>query len=414
MLTRRNVLRVPLAAYGSSLLGCAPEDNTMQVRIEAVIKAWDAIPNHRTGTDGDNLTAEWLADEISAAGFEPEVDWFPFQRRQLHECRISVGSQSADGVPLFDGAYTGRRGWQAPLRPLADATDIGLTRFTANGRSPATQALQAARRSQRHAAIVAIADPAESESLESQSGVALLNADAYRQPYGPPVLQVGVEHGPWLDAAARAGATAQFVAHVTLQDVQAGNVQTSILGRDQTLDPVVIMTPRSAWWTCTSERAGGIAIWLECMRHFSAHPPQRTVIFTANTGHELGHVGLDHYLQREPTLIKTAHAWIHLGANFAARGSRVLYQASTQALLATSLAEFAKVDERPARTTPVGNRPLGEARNIHDGGGQYVSILGDNRWFHHPDDRWPTTVDLERTVRLTRVMLAIARNLAGV
>ena len=409
MLTRRNVLRVPLAACGSSLWGCAPEDNAMQSRIEAVIKAWDAIPDHRTGTDGDKFTADWLASEIAAAGLEPEVDWFPFQRRQLHECRISVGSQSADGVPLFDGAYTGPRGWQAPLRPLADATDIGLTRFTASGRSPATQALQAARQSQRHSAIVAIADAAE-----SQSGVALLNADAYTQPYGPPVLQVGAEHGPWLDAAARERATAQFVAHVTLQDVQAGNVQTSILGRDQTLEPLVIMTPRSAWWTCTSERAGGIAVWLECMRHFSADLPPRTVIFTANTGHELGHVGLDHYLQREPTLIKNAHAWIHLGANFAARDSQVLYQASTQALLAMSLDEFIKVDERPARTTPFGSRPLGEARNIYDGGGEYVSILGDNRWFHHPDDRWPASVDLERTTRLTQAMLAIARNLAGV
>ncbi len=381
----------------------------MQERIEAFIKAWDAISDHRTGTDGDKRTAEWLADEITVAGLEPEVDWFPFQRRELHECRISVGSQSADGVPLFDGAYTGPRGWQAPLRPLADATDIGLTRFTASGRSPATQALQAARRSHQHAAIVAIAD-----AVESQSGLALLNADAYRHPSGPPLLQVGVEHGPWLDAAASERATAQFVAHVTLQDVQAGNVQTRIPGRDETLEPVVIMTPRSAWWTCTSERAGGVAVWLECMRHFAAHRPQRTVIFTANTGHELGHVGLDHYLEREPTLIKNAHAWIHLGANFAAKGSQVLFQASTQGLLAMSLAEFAKADERPARTTPIGNRPLGEARNIYDGGGQYVSILGDNRWFHHPDDRWPTTVDLERTTRLTQVMLAIARDLAGV
>ena len=82
--------------------------------------------------------------------------------------------------------------------------------------------------------------------------------------------------------------------------------------------------------------------------------------------------------------------------------------------MALSLAEFANVDERPARTTPVGDRPLGEARNIYDGDGQYVSILGSNRWFHHPDDRWPDTVDLERTMRLTQAMLAIARNLAGV
>lgn len=410
MLTRRNLLtRLPLAACSGSLLGCTLESNAMRERIETAIKAWDAISDHRTGTAGDKLTAEWLAHEIAAAGLEPEVDWFPFQRRVLHECRVSVGTERADGVPLFDGGYTGARGWRAPLCPLSDGKDIGVTRFAARGRTATTQALQTARRTQQHAAIVAVAD---ADAVEP--GLALLNADAYLQPFGPPVLQVATEHRAWLDSAVVERADAQFVAHVTLQATEAGNVQTVILGRDQTLGPVVIMTPRSAWWTCTSERAGGIAVWLECLRYFAEHVPLRTVIFTASTGHELGHVGLDHYLARAPKLIKGAHAWIHLGANFAARGSEILYQASTQALLAESLLAFSAVDERPTRTTPIGVRPLGEARNIYDGGGQYVSILGSNRWFHHPDDKWPTSVDVARTTRLTQVMLAIARNLAGV
>ena len=71
MLTRRNLLtRLPLAACSGSLLGCTLESNAMRERIETAIKAWDAISDHRTGTAGDKLTAEWLAHEIAAAGLD--------------------------------------------------------------------------------------------------------------------------------------------------------------------------------------------------------------------------------------------------------------------------------------------------------------------------------------------------------
>ena len=36
----------------------------MQERIVRDITAWDAIEDHRTGTQGDARTAEWLADAI--------------------------------------------------------------------------------------------------------------------------------------------------------------------------------------------------------------------------------------------------------------------------------------------------------------------------------------------------------------
>jgi len=410
MPSRRDiVLHLPLLPIAAQIGGCATEDSAMQERIVRDIAAWDAIEDHRTGTQGDARTAEWLADAIRAVGLEPDVVRFPFERRVLHECRITIDRQSADGVPLFDGAYTDARGLQAPLHPLADGTGIGLTRFAPSPAAPVTADLLAARRNARHEAIVAVA---AGEGV--LPGLALLNADDYGAPFGPPVLQVATEHGPWLEAAAAEGSLAEFIAHVTLEPTEAANVQTRILGRDPSLAPLVIMTPRSAWWTCTSERAGGITVWLESLRHFAAHRPARTVIFTANTGHELGHVGLDHFLASDAALIEAAHAWIHLGANFAARDSQVLFQASSQELLTKGLAAFDAVGQKPSRVTPLGTRPLGEARNIYDGGGRFVSILGNNRWFHHPDDRWPASVDLERTHLLTRAMLSIAKQLAGV
>ncbi|NJN05647.1 MAG: hypothetical protein HC814_03640 [Rhodobacteraceae bacterium] len=67
---------------------------------------------------------------------------------------------------------------------------------------------------------------------------------------------------------------------------------------------------------------------------------QRDVIFTANTGHELGHTGLDYFLRGKPGLIAQAHVWVHLGANFAAKhGSGVRLQYSDEEARA-SLAPF--------------------------------------------------------------------------
>jgi hypothetical protein len=68
------------------------------------------------------------------------------------------------------------------------------------------------------------------------------------------------------------------------------------------------------------------------------------------------------------------------------------------------------IDERIV--TPLGERPLGEARNIYDGGGHYVSLLGNNGLFHHPDDRWPEAVDLDRTLALNQAMLEVVDRLA--
>ncbi len=75
--------------------------------------------------------------------------------------------------------------------------------------------------------------------------------------------------------------------------------------------------------------------------------------------------------------------------------------------------ELAAEGQTAQRINPVEVRPLGEARNIYDRKGQFVSILGSNPLFHHPDDRWSHAIDLPRTEALLRGMLQVAKQLAG-
>ena len=66
----------------------------------------------------------------------------------------------------------------------------------------------------------------------------------------------------------------------------------------------------------------------------------------------------------------------------------------------------------PEAITPTHVRPGGEAQNVFDAGGKYISLLGKNPWFHHPDDRWPKTIDLKKTKSICGAVLHIARTLA--
>lgn len=373
------------------------------------IRGWDAIEDHRTGTEGDRQTAQWLADSIRAAGLEPHEDAFALRRWVLRDCSVAVNGDAVAGVPLFDGATTEALGISAPLGVLSGKGEgIGLAAVGAAAGASANQAFAAARRGNGRPALVAV-----TRGHPDVPGLALQNADRFNAPFGPPVVQVGSQHGAWLEEAAAAGETATVTAHVELEAAHGWNVRARVAGRDPALAPLVVMTPKSAWWVCTAERGGGIALLLALLRRFAAEQPARDVLFVATSGHELGHLGLDGFLADNPGLGAGAHAWIHLGASFATRGGATRLQASETALLALARAAMDDAECPPDQLTPLGQRPGGEARNIHDLGGRYVSYLGTNRWFHHPDDRWPTTVDVAKTARLATAMLSTADRLAA-
>jgi hypothetical protein len=62
---------------------------------------------------------------------------------------------------------------------------------------------------------------------------------------------------------------------------------------------------------------------------------------------------------------------------------------------------------------PRGTRPGGEARNIHDGGGRYVSLLGSGPYFHNVADRWPVAVDVAAVSRFSEAFASLAVSLAN-
>ena len=384
-------------------------EKDMQSRIANIICEYASQGVHRTGTEVDLLSADWLLQRIEALGVRPSESSFAFQRVRPLQTSLSFSGLNVSGVPLYDCHYTDDRGITGSMGELGSNADIGVAMALPFASSENGRRVLAARQEGKHKAIVVVAD----DRLPAD-GAAPFNAEDFTAPFGPPVLQIANNHWPEIQAAVKSSAPAQIIVQCDYVDAIARNVEARIKGRNPKLAPLVVMTPRSGWWACASERGGGVACFLEMMRGIKASEPERDVIFTANTGHELGHTGLDYFLHNNPQLIQDAYIWVHLGANFAARygaGVRLQYS-DEQAKL--SLAPWLQANSiTPDAQTEGGERPLGEARNIFDGGGRYISILGRNGLFHHPADVWPDAVDLGVTTRWVNAFVQLGVELAG-
>lgn len=399
-----------------------------ETRIRRIIRTFEEQGFHRTGTSVDRASANWLREEARQAGLTASLESFPLQRVDPLSAALTVGDRRIEGIPLFDAAFTDERGVRGRLGSLESDVEIGLGEAIPN--AAGTGPLGEARRKQRHKAIVCV-------TRGGEPGLCPSNADSFLQPFGPPVLQVGSELASWLREQAQRGVEVEVLAHVKRTPVEAFNVTAKVTGANPALPPLVIMTPRSGWYWCASERGGGLACWLELMRVMRQAKPERDVLFVASSGHELGHLGINAFVDRRPGIVSSSVGWIHLGANIGAarsansqlrpadmtsgippsarlpqaRGNTV--QASDdrmEGMLAQAMtsAELT-IDVR----VPHNRIPGGEAEVVHRGGGRYVSVIGSNVLFHNPSDRGPKVIDARAIEAFVEAFAAVARTLAG-
>ena len=344
-----------------------------------------------------------MSAEIREIGRAPRLEQFSLNRVDPVSATLETTEQKLTGLPLFDASFTGADGVTGRLG-LTDDAEIRLVTAPSGGVAPE---LEAARRSDNHAAIalVTIGEPAE---------LAVRNAPDFLAPHGQPVLQLSGVHYELLDSLAEAATSVRLVADATRNQVDAANVVTEIEGRDRSLNPLVVMTPRSGWWGCAAERGGGIACWLEIMRSFASQRPGRDVVFLASSGHELGHLGLKSFLQEQPDLLADASSWIHLGASIGARLSPTpkLQSSDREMLQIASVHLSSQIQDGMAVATP-GARPGGEAGTIHGDGVRYVSVVGGHALFHHEPDHWPEAVDSNSVAGYAAAFVEIARQLAN-
>jgi hypothetical protein len=269
---------------------------TIATRAASWLHAWDSQGIHRTGTAGDKASAQWLAREAAALGATVALEHFSLNRIDPVSCWVECAGARIEGVPVFDSPPTGPLGLNGPI------AIVRLSPWAVY--SPDYRAMR--RASDRTGMVIVC----QGEEL----GLALLNAERFREPYGCPTIHV---------AELPPAEPLRMTSFYRRSAVEASNVVVTIPGRDPARRKVVVMTPRSSWWESTSERGGGLVCWLETLRGLLETPPMADVVLTANSGHELGHLGLDDFLERRPGWDGADGAtWVHYGANIGAAGGQ--------------------------------------------------------------------------------------------
>ena len=399
--TRREWLALTGAAGLGRIAPPARPDDRLN-RIARVIAEYESQGYHRTATEVDRLSADWLTSQIRDAGLPSLRETFPVDRVDPIDAHVELDRRTIEGLPLFDGGFTDRAGVRGPIGLIGSDASIGLVEVVPN----ATAAIREARLSGRLRAIVAV-------TRGTRPGLCPSNAESFLQPFGPPVVQVSSIAGEMLARAASSRSDVRVVASVKRTAARADNIVASVEGADRAAPPIVVMTPRSGWWTCASERGGGLACWLEVLRAIKANPLRRTALFVASTGHEIGYRGIEVFIERRPGLAQAA-AWLHFGANIgAATDPSNMLQASdeamdrvmTEAMTASGLS----VDRRAPRSAV----PAGEAGVVSKAGGRFFSIIGRSALFHNPDDRGPQAVDVGAVAAFADAFTAAARTLAA-
>jgi hypothetical protein len=373
-----------------------------KARAVAWLSAWDSQGAHRTGTSGDEAGASWLADEAAGLGVEVATEAFALDRLDPVACYLELDGERISAVPAFDAPATDADGVTGTLSLSGHDEAILVAKLAPQ--SVYTGEYARLRREAPHRALVIVCTGA-------RPGMGLLNAERFRHPYGAPTIHVSSQASETVLAGAGCAAPARVVAESRYVPAAARNVVVAIRGSRRSSPPVVVMTPRSSWWQSTAERGGGLVCWLESLRALIAAPPACNVIFTANSGHELGRLGLDDFMARRPgwerPISEGGATWIHFGANIGAADGELSLQSASDDLRRLTEAELVRAGQAPGVIAPKALVPSGETRDIHHAGGRYVTLVGSNPLFHLPQDRWPHAVDTDIVTRVAAAAAAL-------
>jgi len=371
-------------------------------RIATLIQEFDAQGWHRTGTDGDRQSGEWIESHVRALGLEPRREELHLERVDPGVCTLEAEGRRIEGLPLFDSVVHPLAIVSGRLAPLGSGGEIGILEASPR----IAHELPEIRKNASEEALVLI-------TVGDVPGLAMINAADFAQPSGPPVLLISSEYADWVRSLMSSGEQATLRISATTNRARSWNVLTTRAGTDPSRPPVIVNTPRSGWWEVAAERGGGLACWMEVMRAVAAVPVPSTVVFTATSGHEIGYLGFNALVAGWPESVSTA-TWVHFGANIgAASGSRGTVFAADEAMAHVVRDSLPNPVPREMRYQ-IGSPGGGEMSEVHARGGRsYVALTNDNAYFHMEADRYPENVDVATVAYFARCFTQVTLRLAG-
>lgn len=391
--TRREALLLPASAAltaacdsGGRDLDASRAGDDLRRYVDLGIKA--------AGGSGDNACGAWLESRLRQAGFATDRQAFDVPYFEAETAILSIVSATASVIPQAIVSQTGAAGISAPLRLRTNSLSqncagaIALIildhRRWSSLSSPQIEAqLNAAFEEGALAAVLITSGP---------TGEAIaLNAPSSPR-YDRPICILAPKDSALFIDAARNGVSGTLTIRGDGGRRKAFNVVGRIdRGAAQTL---VLSTPRSGWFLCAGERGPGVAVWLALCETVS-RAMRHNVVVVATSGHEYDNAGGEAFLAHKAPAPETCAAWIHLGANLAARdwhdlGSELLPMVSPdpQRYLVTS-EPFIEAAKRSFKglsglenVYPASAGAAGELKGVLLSGYNAAGVFGAHR-FHH-------------------------------
>ena len=352
--------------------------------------------DHRTASPVDLATAEWVKAELAKTGLTAELDPWPLRQFQDPECRVQVFGMQYDTFPLWYPRSGGPEPIVARLVKgddvenlrgaiaLVQFPDVMVTPKSAHARIIDTLAKAGAR------AVIGCT-PHKSGEIYGQNVIPPAN----QSPWPLPVLMISPSNWHVFEAAARQGASVEFLLHGhDCTDLQAHNVVAYQERGDRWM---IVSTPQSGWFRSAGERGAGVALLLGVARWMASFDTDHSLLFLSNSGHEIGHMGAFHALNNSH-LPRPEHTdcWLHLGSCIGTHE----FETENHLLVPADPPDpswlFASEDliaplnrafhELPHLTPELYNRNHGEIRWILERGYSAFSLMGAQQFFHLQHD----------------------------
>jgi hypothetical protein len=385
-----------IATMAALMIGqAAAKDVLSGASLYADVARYASFGLHRFGSPGDRATADWIAGELSEAGFAIKLQPVVLGRQYVVERASAEAAGTAVEATPFWWPPEDKASFHlsAPLAREGDVAgkilwvELPFDRGAYLG--PAHRAAITEAAAKKPAAILlTIGNPADDRFA--------YNVTQEDASWSVPVMVVGAKARATFEHALASGAPVTF-------DV-AGHYERNVSGRNVIAEAgiggptIVVSTPMTGWYTCVCERGPGIANFLALARTVVAEKWPAHFVFVATAGHEIGHGGMELFLKDGAPAPKDTLAWIHFGSSNAcyafAQGAQELARTNRpeeERYLVLSKSAVALTDEAfaavAAKRLVTEKQAVGELRDVHAAGyANFLGMAGRHYTFHTPAD----------------------------
>ena len=341
-----------------------PSLKTDGAKLYRIVEEYAGLGTHRSGTDVDRATVDWLSLHLKNRGAEVLRQDFSF------ECfdgasRVTLDGREIPSMPLYYEAVG-----------EVSTTHIAIAEYRDGDHgSGLDESLEA----MIDSAVLAGYDALVIATHGCRGDLVAINCLPELRNRIPVVLVPG----RFARDLRTKPVTVDYSA-VTRAEVST-NV-TGCWGAGEPAPSVVITTPTSGWFACAGERGTGIAVALHIAEEVSRRMPRVSLALVAPSCHELGFHGarcLVESVSVPPRFI------LHLGSCIATQNAKI------QAIVHSSDATFDTIDNALSPMRIRTGRPkeplnpdcwVGESQCWAGFGRPMLSLAGTSPLFHTPDD----------------------------